>query len=237
MSLAYLPGTVESVHTAGPFHCADLQPLQALAHEFDTVHAQRRSVLFREGDAGDCLYIVLSGKVKLSRHSGDGREGLIALLGPPEQFGELELLDGGPRIATATVVSDARLARLHRRVLDPWIAQHPEVAEQLLLVVARRIRRNRATVNERLFSDVPGRVARQLIQLAHQFGVVEDGETRVVHDLTQAELAQFVGASRESVNKVLADYANRGWVRLENKCIVILDDAPLALRARHKRRR
>jgi CRP/FNR family cyclic AMP-dependent transcriptional regulator len=181
--------------------------------------------------------VLLTGKVKLSRRAGDGREGLLALVGPGEAFGEVEMLDGGPRTTTATVVADARLARLSKTALYRWIAHRPEVSEQLLRAVARRIRGNRATVHDRLFSDVPGRVAGQLIQLANQFGVAENGATRVVHDLTQTELAQYVGASRESVNKVLANYASRGWVRLENKCIVILDDAPLARRAQHKRRR
>jgi CRP/FNR family cyclic AMP-dependent transcriptional regulator len=205
--------------------------------EFETVTAERRTVLFREGEPADYLYVLLSGKVKLSRRSRDGREGLLALLGPGEQFGELELLDGGSRVTTATIVAGARLARLHKTALYRWIAQHPHAAEELLRIVARRIRGNGATVHDRLFTDVPGRVAGQLIQLANQFGVAEDGATRVVHDLTQTELAQFVGASRESVNKVLAQYASRGWVRLENKCIVILDGAPLARRAQHKRRR
>src|SRR5258705_3333215 len=154
---------------------------------------------------------------KLTRGPRDGREGLMGLLGPSDQFGELELLDGGPRITTATVVSDARLAFLPKTVLDRWITQCPHVAEQLLRVIARGIRGHRATVDDRLFSDVPGRVAGRLIQLAHRFGVVEDGNTRVVHDLTQTELAQFVGASRESVNKVLAEYSSRGWVRLEHQ--------------------
>ncbi|MER7277029.1 Crp/Fnr family transcriptional regulator [Dactylosporangium sp. NPDC000244] len=219
------------------FESLDPVAAEDLVAEFETVTAGRRTVLFRESEAGDSLYVLLSGKVKLSRRSSDGREGLLALIGPGQPFGEVELLDGGPRTTTATVVADARLARLSKTALYRWMAQHPEVAEQLLRVVARRIRGNRATVHDRLFSDVPGRVAGQLIQLAHQFGVAEGGATRVVHDLTQTELAQFVGASRESVNKVLAQYASRGWVRLENKCIVILEDAPLALRAQHKRRR
>ncbi|MFG2039635.1 Crp/Fnr family transcriptional regulator [Dactylosporangium sp. NPDC048998] len=234
MSPTYSP---ELVRTAGLFEYADPDEAESLEREFEIVHAPRRTVLFREGETADYLYVLLDGKVKLSRRSHDGREGLLALLGPADQFGEIELLDGGPRVTTATVVSGARLARLHKTALYRWIAQRPRVAEQLLQVVARRIRGNRATVHDRLFTDVPGRVAGQLIQLANQFGVVEDGATRVVHDLTQTELAQFVGASRESVNKVLAQYASRGWVRLENKCIVILDDAPLARRAQHKRRR
>ncbi|MEV4508610.1 Crp/Fnr family transcriptional regulator [Dactylosporangium sp. NPDC049525] len=219
------------------FRSIDPTAAAALAAEFETVHADRGAVLFAEGDPGDRLYIVLSGKVKLSRHARDGREGVMALLGPTDHFGDFELLDGGPRVVAATVVSDARLAVLPKPVLDRWIAHHPHVAEQLLRVIARGIRGHRAAVDDRLFSDVPGRVASRIIQLAHRFGVAEDGTTRVVHDLTQSELAQFVGASRESVNKVLADYAGRGWLRLEHKCVVILDDAPLVRRAEYGRRR
>lgn len=219
------------------FRSVDPDSATALAAEFETVHADRGTVLFAEGDPGDRLFIVLTGKVKLSRRSRDGREGLMALLGPTDHFGEFELLDGGPRVAGATVVSDARLAVLPKPVLDRWVTHHPHVAEQLLRVIARGIRGHRAAVDDRLFSDVPGRVASRIIQLAHRFGVAEDGNTRVVHDLTQSELAQFVGASRESVNKVLAEYSNRGWLRLEHKCVVILDNAPLARRAQHGRRR
>ncbi|MEV4136114.1 Crp/Fnr family transcriptional regulator [Dactylosporangium sp. NPDC049742] len=219
------------------FRSVDPDSAAALAQEFERVDADRGTVLFTEGDPGDRLFIVLSGKVKLSRRSRDGREGLMALLGPTDHFGDFELLDGGPRVAAATVVSDARLAVLPKTVLDRWIAHHPHVAEQLLRVIARGIRGHRAAVDDRLFSDVPGRVAGRLVQLAQRFGVAEDGATRVVHDLTQTELAQFVGASRESVNKVLAEYAARGWVRLEHKCVVILDNAPLARRAQRGRRR
>ncbi|GAA0735665.1 Crp/Fnr family transcriptional regulator [Dactylosporangium roseum] len=225
------------LRTTDLFQGADLDLATEFEDEFDTMDAERGTVLFAEGDAGDRLYTVLSGKVKLSRRSHDGRQGLIALLGPSDQFGELELIDGGPRVVTATVVSDARLAYLSKTVLDHWITQRPHLAEQLLRVIARRIRGHRASVDDRLFSDVPGRVAGRLIQLADQFGVVEGGSTRVVHDLTQTELAQFVGASRESVNKVLAEYSNRGWLRLEHKCVVILDGAPLARRAQRRRRR
>jgi CRP/FNR family transcriptional regulator, cyclic AMP receptor protein len=219
------------------FRNIDPDAAGALAAEFETIRAERGTVLFAEGDPGDRLFIVLSGKVKLSRSSRDGREGVMALLGPTDHFGDFELLDGGPRVVGATVVADARLAVLPKPVLDRWIAYHPYVAEQLLRVIARGIRGHRAAVDDRLYSDVPGRVASRIIQLAHRFGVVEDGVIRVVHDLTQTELAQFVGASRESVNKVLADYAARGWLRLEHKCVVILDNAPLARRAQHGRRR
>jgi CRP-like cAMP-binding protein len=103
---------------------------------------------------------------------------------------------------------------------------------QLLRVVARRLRRTNTTLADLIFVDVPGRVAKQLLQLAQRFGSVDAGQLRVTHDLTQEELAQLVGASRETVNKALADFASRGWLRLEGKRVVILDRERLARRAR-----
>ena len=104
--------------------------------------------------------------------------------------------------------------------------------DQLLRVVARRLRRTNTMLADLIFVDVPGRVAKQLLQLAQRFGSVDGGQLRVTHDLTQEELAQLVGASRETVNKALADFAQRGWLRLEGKSVVILDRERLARRAR-----
>ena len=109
---------------------------------------------------------------------------------------------------------------------------HPEIAEQLLRVLARRLRRTNDTLADLIFTDVPGRVAKELLQLAQRFGSREGGGLRVTHDLTQEELAQLVGASRETVNKALADFAHRGWLRLEGKTVVILDPERLRRRAR-----
>jgi CRP-like cAMP-binding protein len=88
-------------------------------------------------------------------------------------------------------------------------------------VVARRLRRTNDNVADLIFTDVPGRVAKQLLQLAQRFGTQEDGALRVTHDLTQAEIAQLVGASRETVNKALGDFAHRGWITLEGKSVLI----------------
>lgn len=209
----------------------DVLDLDREALEFDTLSAVRGSVLFKAGDVGDCLYVVLSGRVKLSRHADDGREVVIALLGPSDHFGEVAVLESCPRTATATVVTDAQLARLHKADFDRWLIRSPQASQHLLRVVARQIRVSQAALNELLFVDVSGRVAKQLMQLAGQFGVVEDDGIRVEHDLTQAELARFVGASRESVNRVLGRFASRGWIRLGKTFIVILDRERLARRA------
>jgi CRP-like cAMP-binding protein len=157
---------------------------------------------------------------------------MLSVMGPSDMFGELSLFDPGPRTATATVVTDARLASLAHAALRPWLTNRPEIAEQLLRVLARRLRRTNNNLADLIFTDVPGRVAKQLLQLAQRFGTQEAGALRVTHDLTQEEIAQLVGASRETVNKALADFAQRGWLRLEGKSVLIADSERLARRAR-----
>lgn len=217
---------------SGLFQGLDPASIEAAAKEFEYLDVPRGKIVFHEGEPGDSLYIVLDGKVKLGRKSPDGRENVVAILGPSDQFGELSVFDPGPRMSTATAVTDARLAKMTKPALRTWIATRPEIAERLLHVIARRLRRTEHMLGDLIFTDVPGRVAKALLQLATRFGTVEGGHLRVTHDLTQEELAQYVGASRETVNKALADFAGRGWLRLEGKSVVILDRERLARRAR-----
>lgn len=153
-------------------------------------------------------------------------------MGPSDMFGELSIFDPGPRTSTATTVTEVRAVSMDRDALKAWIQQRPEIAEQLLRVLARRLRRTNNTLADLIFTDVPGRVAKALLQLAQRFGTQEGGALRVTHDLTQEEIAQLVGASRETVNKALADFAHRGWLRLEGKSVLISDSERLARRAR-----
>jgi CRP/FNR family cyclic AMP-dependent transcriptional regulator len=195
------------------------------------VRLARGQALFSEGDPGDRLYVVLDGKMKLGRSAVDGRENLLAVMGPGEMFGELSLFDPGPRTATATAITDTTLRGLGNAALQPWLTDHPEVAAQLLAALARRLRRTNEAMADLVFSDVPGRVAKALLDLAKKFGVEAEDGLRVTHDLTQEELAQLVGASRETVNKALADFAGRGFLRLEGRGVVILDLDRLRRRA------
>lgn len=222
----------EVLKRAGLFQGVDPEDVQALGEHFEIIDVSRGAIIFHEGEPGDSLYIVISGKVKLGRRSSDGRENLVAVMGPADQFGELSLFDPGPRTSTAVAVTDAQLARLPKEAVHQWIAERPKLALQMLRAVARRLRRTNTMLADLIFVDVPGRVAKQLLQLAQRFGSVEGGHLRVTHDLTQEELAQLVGASRETVNKALADFAHRGWIRLEGKSVLISDSERLARRAR-----
>jgi len=220
------------VLSAPLFADMDSEESKALFESMVPVELTRGDVLFREGEPGDRLYVIAQGKIKLGRRSSDGRENLLSILGPGEMFGELSLFDPGPRTATASSVSDALCYELRHQALVQWVAAHPNVATTLLGALARRLRRTNETLADLVFSDVPGRVAKALLDLSHRFGEPNDEGVRVAHDLTQEELAQLVGASRETVNKALADFATRGWVRREGRAVVLLDLDRLERRAR-----
>ena len=222
----------EVLARAGLFQGVAQEAREALASGLQYSEFSRGETVFVEGEQGDTLYIVLSGKVKVGRRAADGRENMLSVMGPSDMFGELSLFDPGPRTATATVLIDARLASLQHSSLRPWINDRPEIAEQLLRVLARRLRRTNDALADLIFTDVPGRVAKALLGLAERFGTQEADGVRVHHDLTQEELAQLVGASRETVNKALADFASRGWMRVDSRAVTILDADRLSRRAR-----
>lgn len=224
--------TDDVLRQAPLFSGLDDEAAEALETSMASSSLRRGEILFSEGDDGNQLYVVTEGKIKLGRTSPDGRENLLAILGPGQMFGELSFFDPGPRSATATAVTDVELKSLGHEALSPVLKAHPDVAHALLNQLAGRLRRTNEVVGDLVFSDVPGRVAKALLDLASRFGRRADDGIHVNHDLTQEELAQLVGASRETVNKALADFASRGWLRLEPRSVVILDLERLQRRAR-----
>nr|WP_243742305.1 Crp/Fnr family transcriptional regulator [Actinorugispora endophytica] len=224
--------TNEVLSRAPLFEALDEDGAAALRASITEVRLGRGQTLFSEGEEGDRLYVILSGKVKLTRTAVDGRENLLSVLGPGEMFGELSLFDPGPRTASAVAVTDTVLAGLGHDDLRPFIAQQPEVAVHLLKSLATRLRRTNDVMADLVFTDVPGRVAKALLDLAERFGKEGEDGLHVHHDLTQEELAQLVGASRETVNKALAEFALRGWLRIEAKAVVLLDIERMRRRAR-----
>ncbi len=214
------------------FAALDAEAAAALRASMDAVHLNKGQILFHEGTRGERLYIITDGKMKLGHTSSDGRESLLAVLGPGELLGELSLFDPGPRTATATALTDISLMGLGHAALRPWLTGRPEVAEALLGALAQRLRRTNEQMADLVFSDVPGRVAKTLLELGEKFGRQLPDGIHVTHDMTQEELAQLVGASRETVNKALADFAARGWIRLESRSVVLLDPERLDRRSK-----
>src|SRR6202161_2393512 len=223
----------ESVLRRAPlFDGLDDEGARALRRQMAEVKLSRGEHLFMEGDDGDALYVVIDGKMKLTRAAADGRESLWSGIGPSEMFGELSLFDPRPRTSSASAVTDAVLAALKHEALTPWLREHPEVSLHMLRALAQRLRRANDVTADLVFTDVPGRVAKNLLDLADRSGTQKADGLHGHHDLTQEERAQLVGASRETVNKALADFAARGWLQISARAVLILDTERLRQRAR-----
>ncbi|MBV5268133.1 MAG: Crp/Fnr family transcriptional regulator, partial [Burkholderiaceae bacterium] len=159
----------ENLQKTPLFSALDEEAAMALQKSMVPQSIKRGNTLFQEGDAGDRLYIVTEGKIKLSHASGDGRESVLMVLGPGDMFGELSLFDPGPRTATAVAVTDSQVLGLGNTDLNPWLAGRPEVAQKLLQALAHRLRRTNETMSDLVFADVPGRVAKALLELGEKF--------------------------------------------------------------------
>ncbi|MDH6245495.1 Crp/Fnr family transcriptional regulator [Mycobacterium sp. OTB74] len=221
----------EMLARAGIFQGVEPAAVATLSAQLQSVSFPRGHIIFHEGDAGDRLYILTFGKVKIG-HTVQGREALIAILGPTDMFGELALFDPGPRTSTVTALTEVHAFTMTRPALRTWISAHPEIGEQLLRVLARRLRRTNNILCDQIFTDVGGRVAKILLDLASRFGEAGQGTLRIDHELTQEEIAQLAGSTRESINKVLANFTTRGWIRQQGKTIHILNPAAMAKRAK-----
>jgi CRP/FNR family transcriptional regulator, cyclic AMP receptor protein len=216
---------------SGIFGRVDAGARSALTERLEPVDFPSGHIVYAEGSPGDSLYIIISGKVKIGRVAHDGGEDLLAVMGPSEMFGEMSTFDPGPRTSRATAVTDVLAVTIDRGALRALMSENPAVAEHLLRLLARRLRRVN-NLADLIFTDVPGRVAKRLLQLAHRFGVQEDGALRVTHDLTAEEMGQLVGASPETVNDTLGDFARRGWIRLDEAGVLVSESEQLGRWAR-----
>jgi CRP/FNR family transcriptional regulator, cyclic AMP receptor protein len=216
---------------SGIFGRVEADARSALTEQLESVDFPSGHTVYTEGDPGDCMYIIISGKVKIGRLSRNGGENLLAVMGPSELFGEMSTFDPGPRTSRAITITEVRAVSISRDTLRTLMFDTPAIAEQLLRMLARRLRRA-TNLADLIYTDVPGRVAKRLLHLAHRFGVQEEGALRVTHGLTDEEMGQLVGASAESVNEALADFALRGWIQLDDASLLVSESEQLGRRAR-----
>jgi len=173
------------------------------------------------------VFVVLAGRFAVTRRYQDGRA-VTAVLGPGDSIGELGVFDPGRDISTVRALTAARVAVLSGADLLAWGTRRPHAAARLLHVLARRLRRTDAAVIDLAVVAVQGWVANALLDFATRFGEPHGSTVQVAHGLTQVQLAQLVGASRERVNKALSDFASRGWLRQERRSVVLTDPARLS---------
>jgi CRP/FNR family cyclic AMP-dependent transcriptional regulator len=185
---------------------------------------QRGTTIFAKGDAGQGLMAVVRGSVRISLPAAGGREVVLNRIQAGEVFGEMALLDGQPRSADATAIEDCELLVLDRRDLLHLVRQKPQVAVKLIEVVCARLRRTNEQVEDAMFMSLPVRLAKLLLRFSKTTGPSEPKERIAI---TQRELSQMIGVSREATNKQLRAWEKRGWVRLEHRTLTILDRAAL----------
>lgn len=191
--------------------------------------------IFCEGDTDQRMYLIEEGRVKLIRQSEDNRVQLLSIHTRSELLGEIPVFDpdGGPRTASAVAMTNGtRIAWIDHDALFSWLDKYPHVAVDMLQVLAHRMRQNNEHIADLVFMDVPARLAKTLLNLAVRFGQPIEEGLKVPHDLTQEEIAQLVGSSRETVNKALTDFANRGWITRQGRTIIIYQPGALIRRSK-----
>jgi CRP/FNR family transcriptional regulator/CRP/FNR family cyclic AMP-dependent transcriptional regulator len=170
---------------------------------------KRGQALFYEDEPGSALYLLQSGRVKIVCLAPDGGERILHVFGPGDCLGELSLVDGAPRSATAVALDEVRALMLYRDELLSLLQRHPAVAVALLSRLAAAVRRTTAQVLDLTTLDVPGRIARKLLELAERHGQSTPDGLRITLPLTQQELAEMIGATRVAVNEALSGFRSR----------------------------
>jgi CRP/FNR family transcriptional regulator, cyclic AMP receptor protein len=198
--------------------------LERLSSYATTRAVRRGDDIFAKGDPGNSLYAVCAGTVKISVPSADGKDAVFNLVGEGEIFGEIALLDGRPRTADATAMTDCELMMIERRDFLDLVRSQPEIALRLMEVLCARLRHTSEQVEDVLFLDLPGRLAKTLLQLTERAKLSQADKVAI----TQREIGQMIGMSRESTNKQLRDWEGRNWVRLERGGVVVLRPEALA---------
>ena len=212
------------------FAHADSVALATVAQSLRRRRFRRNEVIFHQGDPGDSLHVVASGAVKILLPSTEGEEAIIATLRPGDFFGELSLLDGAPRSATATALEPSETFALPRSTFQELVTRDVALRAALLASLAHELRRLTGHVEELHFLDLAGRLAMRLTRLALEIDPAAHGEVFLDWPYTQSELAAMIGGTRQSVNKLLSELVDDGLIRIERDALVITDLDTLARR-------
>ena len=225
--------TSATMHTAGflatvpLFSTLEAEELEQFAALMREKTYPKGSVIVFEDDPGDSLFIVHSGRVKVVLVAEDGREVILGVLGVGEYFGELSLIDDQPRSAHVIAMEDASLLVLRREDFRKRVESNPKVAWSLLHELSRRLRRADGKIGGLVLLDVPGRIARLLLDMA------EEGTGDAIEKpLTHQTIAQMIGASRETVSRAMREFQDAGWIAVERRRISVADRPALERRAR-----
>jgi CRP-like cAMP-binding protein len=206
---------------------AKLTPAQIdrLSNCIVTRSVKRGTNICAKGDPGTCLFAIGSGTVRISVPSVEGKDAVFNVLGKGSIFGEIALLDGHPRTADVTATTDCELYVIERRDFLPVMREEPDIALKIIEILCSKLRRTTEQAEEVMFLDLPSRLAKALLRLLEE----DPGGTHERKiSITQKDLGNIIGMSRESTNKQLRLWEDKKWVRLERNAVVILAPDPLA---------
>mgnify|MGYP001772944763 CR=1 FL=1 len=181
------------------------------------------NVILMEDEIGSALFIIIDGKVKVSRLDETGKEVILSILGPGEVFGEMSLLDGMKRSATVSSLTDTEVFIIYRDDFLNLLNQHPQIAISLLKELTQRLRKADMQIKSLSLKDAEGRIGCVLIMLADDLGKMYKGQVIVEGLPTQQDLANMAGTSRETVSRILSKFEKRGLIKVEGKKLIILE--------------
>jgi len=188
---------------------------------------QRGATIIHQDEPGSMLYIIANGHVKITTVSSEGEELILALLTDNDFFGELSLLDGQPHSASATAMETTQIVTLNRDEFLEVIAKNPEMVNNILVVLSNRLRRTNTMFEDAVFLQLPARLSKRLLELGEQHGLKTDSGLEIELRLTQQDLANFLGASRVAINRLLRQLQDSGLISIDRKHITILQPVEL----------
>lgn len=205
------------------FHGIDDEELTRIALSMTRRRFRRDEVVFHDGDPGDSLHVVVEGRVKITRQSADGEEAIVAIVSPGDSFGELVLLDGAPRSATATAIEATETLTMSRFMFAELVDGASPFRWRVLMGVAQRVRRLTDQLAEVHFLDLAGRLALQLTRMAEESAPGRTRDIELSRSLTQSDLAAMVGGTRQRVNQILGDFTEQGLIGHAGGRITVLE--------------
>jgi CRP-like cAMP-binding protein len=206
------------------FSRVDDETLARCTESLRTRRYRRNETIFHQGDPGDSLYVIESGAVKIVLPDPEGEDGaIIATLGPGDFFGELALLDGEEHSATAVALEATEAHVLRREAFDRLVDEDPNLRRALFAGLVGELRRLTHHVGELHFLNLPGRLAQRIVRMAREADPAAHGEIRLSWPFSQSELASMIGGTRQTVNRLLAEFAAEDLVRIERETLVVPD--------------
>jgi CRP/FNR family transcriptional regulator, cyclic AMP receptor protein len=218
----------QALIASGIFSRTSPEVVAAVSEQLHPEHFSAGHVMGAQSDFGGCVYVIISGKVKVSYRRSGGGEIVLKILGPSEIFGAITLFDPGPQDMSMTTLTEVLAVPIARDQLLTWMVERPEVCDQVLRLFARWVKAMTNSLGDLAFADAQARVANRLLLLRKRFGQQDGDVVRVVHDLTADDFSRLAGVDPETIGATLRGFEANGWIRLEGDSIVIVDGQALS---------